>query len=105
MDMNEYRAWMAETKKSETQWNFDFISWHNKKEILAYTGGVNGQYVSIEQNGEMQIGTYEGAYPHIGEAIFKRRAHKKYQDFNEALTRAIEIGGMTFLVDFLTKGF
>lgn len=43
---------------------------------LYYTGGESGLFINIEVEGNLKIGTYEEAIPHIGEAIFVLKAEK-----------------------------
>lgn len=80
MDQQEYNAWKTETARSETRFILDQIPWYNRKEILFYKGGVNGCYVWIFADGTATIGTYEGAVPHIGEAMFNEIHRNKVAD-------------------------
>ena len=59
----------------------------------------HGAYMRIHKDGRLDVGAYEGAIPHIGEAIFMPKAEKQYSDFNEAFTAALQLGGKQFLVD------
>jgi hypothetical protein len=80
MDANEYAAWKVETARSETRFILDEIHWYNRKEILLFKGGVDGVYVWIFNDGTATIGTYEGAVPHIGEAMFTEIHRNKVAD-------------------------
>ena len=55
--------------------------------------------MSIHKDGRLELGSYESAIPHIGEAVFMPKSEKQYADFNEAFTAALQLGGKQFLVD------
>ena len=50
----------------------------------------------IGTDGMLRAGTYEGAIPHIGEALFTVKAEKKFDSWNEAFQQALEAGGVQF---------
>ena len=50
-----------------------------------------------------QAGNYEGAIPHIGEAFFKPAVERQFKDYNEAYTKAMEAGGIQFLIDMFSQ--
>jgi hypothetical protein len=71
MNKEEFEKWKRITEVSENNWLFDpIVSANTPGSHLIYKGGFNGGYVWIEPNGEACIGTYQGAIPHIGEAMF-----------------------------------
>lgn len=70
MTKKEYREWQELTAASETHWVLDEITWLNQHEALLYRGGQNGAYILAKADGTAEIGKYEGALPHIGEAMF-----------------------------------
>jgi hypothetical protein len=80
MDRQEAANWIAETKKSETNWMLDQTTAYNQGIYLLYKGGHDGVYVKIDKNGEIVCGYYEGAYPHIGEAIFFPKFKKQFDN-------------------------
>ncbi|MDD3229890.1 MAG: hypothetical protein PHE09_11815 [Oscillospiraceae bacterium] len=47
----------------------------------------------------ISLGTYEGAFPHIGEALFTQKAEHQYASFDEAFQAACRIGCKQFLAD------
>lgn len=51
----------------------------------------------------MQMGTYEEAMLHIGEAIFTVKAEKNCGIFNAAFQSACQLGGRTFLTDIFSN--
>ncbi len=52
-------------------WVEDAVSRLNGRGCLYYSGGESGIYMRITPDGTLQVGNYEGAIPHIGEALFK----------------------------------
>lgn len=101
MDQKECENWIAITASSSYKWVEDRISYLNGRGSLYYTGGEDGVYIQISNDGTLKIGTYEGASPHIGEALFKVKEEQKYADFNEAFQMACKIGGRKFLKDLI----
>lgn len=101
MDINEYNAWIEETRRSNFNWNMDEVAKENRGEYFFYIGGESGRFIRIDGTGKMDLGTYEEAVPHIGDALFRVEASKQYASQAEALNRAIQNGGMSFLMDFL----
>jgi len=71
MTHEEFQNWLEFTKSSETQWIVDVVTFVNRGEILVYRGGVDGIYLLCQPDGTATIGTYEGAMPHIGEAVLR----------------------------------
>jgi hypothetical protein len=69
---------------------------------MYYTGGEDGIYMRIQKDGLLEAGNYEGAFPHIGEAMFKAAVTKQFDNYNDAYTRAMEAGGKQFLVDMFS---
>lgn len=101
MDQKECENWIAVTASSSYKWVEDRISYSNGRGYLYYTGGEDGVYIQISNDGTLKIGTYEGAFPHIGEALFKVKEEQKYTDFNEAFQVDCKIGGRKFLKDLI----
>lgn len=97
---NEYDLWLAETKKSEYQWMLDEITRLNKGDLLLYKGGMDGIFIEIQKDGLLLIGKYEGAIPHIGDAIFTTTAKKQFENQDKAIQRAVNVGGLDFLLAF-----
>lgn len=62
-------------------------------------GGESGAFMRITAEGNLMVGTYEGAFPHIGEACFINKAEHKFKDFNEGFQYACQLGGIKFLSD------
>ena len=96
MTKAEFTAWQAETERSRGQWIVDSI--HNGQprvgekpedcHALVYRGGVNGWCLWVWASGRVEIGRYEGAIPHIGEASFRvLHTFTCYRDWNDAVTR------------------
>ena len=98
----ELKQWMAVTEHSRYQWTEDQVTRLNGRGALYYFGGENGVYMRIQPGGTLSVGTYEGAFPHIGEAIFTQKAAQECGGFNQALQRAMELGGQRFLQDMFS---
>ncbi len=69
---------------------------------IYYTGGESGAFMRITAEGSLTVGTYEGAFPHIGEACFISKAEHKFKDFNEGFQYACQLGGIKFLADLFS---
>lgn len=65
-------------------------------------GGESGAFMRITAEGNLTVGTYEGAFPHIGEACFINKAEHKFKDFNERFQYACQLGGIKFLADLFS---
>jgi hypothetical protein len=84
----EFDLWKQVTAASRRGWVIDPIQLANHSRVLAYKGGESGTYVEIEPNGKMAIGVYEGAVPHIGEAIFTEQGIKQFDTAADAYKKA-----------------
>ena len=71
MIKDEIKAYLALTESSRSQWTENEIYWLNSHGAKYYRSGENGVYIKIQQNVGLEIGNYEGAIPHIGEAIYQ----------------------------------
>jgi hypothetical protein len=103
MNQGEFKYWQAITKSSEDGWVEDVITRLNGKGTLYYTGGEDGRYMRLSPDGKLTVGTYEGAFPHIGEAMFKQEAEHQYGSFDEAFQAACKLGGTEFLADIFSN--
>ena len=102
MTDQELERWLAVTANSQYQWTEDDVTRLNGRGALYYLGGEDGVYLRIQPEGTISIGTYEGAYPHIGEALFTPKAVQDCGDYNQALQTAMRLGGQKFLQDMFT---
>ena len=103
MTKKEFVAWQAITESSRNKWTECEIFRLNDHGRLYYIGGKDGQYIEIDNNGRLKIGTYEGAIPHIGEATFKKIYSKQCKNLNDAFETAIvKVGGKKFLADMFS---
>lgn len=102
MDQREFEHWQAVTSSSQHMWVEDAVARLNGRGCLYYTGGESGIYMRITQEGTLQVGNYEGAVPHIGEALLGPGAERKCGSFNEAFQQACELGGRKFLADMFS---
>ena len=102
MNQKELEHWQAVTASSTHRWVEDSIFRLNGRGAMYYTGGEGGSYMKISQDGTLELGAYEGALPHIGEAIFTVKAQKQCADFGEAFRVACQIGGKKFLMDMFS---
>jgi len=97
-----FAAWLAVTESSRFKWVEDDIYRLNGRGAMYYTGGEDGIYMRIQQDGTLEAGNYEGAIPHIGEAMFTVALIKQFASFSEAYKAAMESGGKQFLVDMFS---
>lgn len=102
MDEKEFAYWQAITQASTYRWTEDTITQRNGAGNLYYTGGENGRYMRLSPDGKLTLGTYEGAYPHIGEALFRVAVEHQCKDINEAFQVVCRIGGLQFLQDLFS---
>ena len=101
MTKQEFEDWKAHTELSTHKWTLDPI--HNGKNgqnYLFHIGGCDGQYIIID-NGDITVGDYIGALPHIGEALFQPLYNKHFDDDNTAIKVLIETAGLSFLIDIM----
>jgi hypothetical protein len=70
MNQKEFEGWKAVTESSAYRWVEDSIFRLNGRGAMYYTGGEDGIYMKISKDGILELGDYEGALPHIGEATF-----------------------------------
>ena len=98
----ELKQWLAVTENSRYQWTEDEVTRLNGRGALYYFGGEDGVYMRIQPDGTLSIGTYEDAFPHIGEAFFTPKATQNCGNFNQAFQKAIELGGQHFLQDMFS---
>ena len=103
MTQHELEHWLKVTASSEYRWVEDEITRRGGRGALYYTGGEDGIYMRLSPDGRLTAGTYEGAFPHIGEALFTRKAEHQYASFSEASQAALEFGGIQFLADMLSS--
>lgn len=103
MTQHELEHWLKVTASSEYRWVEDEITRRGGRGALYYTGGEDGIYMRLSPDGRLTAGTYEGAAPHIGEALFTQKAEHQYASFSEASQAALEFGGIQFLVDMLSS--
>lgn len=99
----ELKQWIAVTANSQYQWTEDEITRLNGRGALYYFGGEDGIYFRIRPEGELSVGTYKGAFPHIGEACFTPKAVVACDSFDQAFQRAATLGGQQFLQDMFSS--
>lgn len=102
MTKDEFAYWQSRIENSRFQWTEDEIFRLNKRGAFYYNGGEDGIYIKIHKDGLVEAGTYEGAFPHIGEALFTVEAKRQCRDFNEAFGLAMNAGGKKFLMDMFS---
>ncbi len=98
----ELNQWRAVTENSRYQWTEDEVTRLNGRGALYYFGGEDGIYMRLTTEGKLSIGTYEGAYPHIGEALFTQKSAMDCGSFDQAFQKAVETGGSKFLQDMFS---
>ena len=103
MTKEEFESWKAYTAASAHRWQEDAIFRLNGKGLFYYTGGEDGMYIEIRKDGALEVGTYEGALPHIGEAMFTTKAERQCANFDEAFQTACGLGGQGFMADMFSQ--
>ena len=76
MNQEEFNYWGEITAGSSCRWREDTITRLSGWGALYYMGGESGAFIRISPEGMLQMGTYEEAMPHIGEAISTVKAEK-----------------------------
>lgn len=102
MEHDEFKYWQSITNESVYRWIEDSITRMNGNGNLFYTGGEDGKFIRLSPEGKLTVGTYEGAFPHIGEAVFKITAEHQYSDNSEAFRAMCELGGEKFMEDLFS---
>jgi|GEM_PF-2171533 len=97
-------AWIAVTESSRFRWVEDEIVRLNGRGAMYYTGGEDGIYMRISNDGKLEAGNYEAAFPHIGDAFFIPLVVKQFDNFSDAYKAAMEAGGKQFLTDMFSGG-
>ena len=103
MNAQEFKEWQAVTASSTNHWTVDTCQMQNTNRVLAYIGGASGAFVEIDATGKATAGRYDGAVPHIGEALFQPQHTRQYASQSEAIARIAERLGLGFLLA-LTQG-
>jgi hypothetical protein len=88
----EFKAWEVRIASGIKHWIEDKVLSHNQKCAFFYRGGEDGVYIKIGKDGSFDAGTYEGAYPHIGEAMFRRLIHEQFDSYDAAYQRVVKLG-------------
>ena len=101
MTKKELEQGQAVTNSSQYRWVEDHITRLNGRGTLYYTGGGDGCFMRITPEGNLTIGIYEGAFPHIGEACFQAEAEKNCGNYYKAFQKACEFERIKFLTEML----
>ena len=102
MNQAEFDYWSAVTASSKHKWVEDEIYRHNGRGSFYYTGGEDGIYIEATKEGQLQYGRYEGAIPHIGEAIFMPAETLQFASYSAAYNEMLRRCGVQFLVDMFS---
>ena len=103
MNHEEFACWQAVTASSTGRWVEDAVTSQNGKGNLFYIGGEEGVYMRIYPDGRLSVGTYEYAFPHIGEAVFTAKVERHFANVEEAFQTAVQLGGKKFMTDLLSS--
>lgn len=98
MTKTEFAQWKAWTDRCGKYWTIDPIHNGVNRDLIAHIGGESGRYIMIALDGMVNLGSYVGACPHIGESIFKPAWTKKSESFERAIIRAAMAGGLDVLM-------
>ena len=106
MTANEYAEWKIEMARNRGHWKVDPV--HDGDEdrmLLMYVTEVEdstaGQYIMVQQNGRASAGSFEGAEPHMGEAIYHEGWAHDFANYSTAVARVIERTGANILMALL----
>ena len=96
MTKEEAERWLCVTARSKIAWQLDQI--HNTvDDSIIYKGGTNGFFLTTRRlysqshprvalnRWVVQVGTYEGAMPHIGEAVFTVIGSKAFESVGDII--------------------
>lgn len=62
--------------RSTYGWTMDPVLWHNQQTMLFYKGvDGEGEFIQIDAKGNVEIGAYQYALPHITDGDFKAYQH------------------------------
>ena len=103
MTEREFEAWTAETARSRGSWLLDPV-FQASGRTMFYRGGEDGTYVTIV-GAEVEVGSYEGAVPHIGEALFHTRCKKQFPTEAEASLAVAAATGVRACCSVCGKSF
>lgn len=91
MTKKEFEAWQEETAKSKDSWQVDKIHC-SLADALLYKGGENGRYIHLHYS-LVECGTYTGAIPHVGNALFSIEVSHNFGNVSEAWATVSELVG------------
>ncbi len=103
---SDYAAWVRFMRSRRGRWTVDPIhDGENGRRLLCFCPGLadetRGVFVEVEADGTVCAGTYEGAFPHIGEALFRGRWERNFGTQGEALRVVAERLGVPFLLGLI----
>jgi len=101
MNAEEFEKWAAFQKKNAGHWVMDRVREMNTGDLFFYNAlpsdPARGIFVEITKAGALRSGRFEGAVPHIGEALFTIKVDKKFENQDKAFTHAVTALGLSFL--------
>ena len=99
MTPEEFGAWKKWTRESGCRWTVDPIhDGRGGRDLLLFIGGESGMYLRFSNGDTLEIGSYEGAVPHIGEAVFHMEERMTFDSSVLTVLFATEIAGQAFLL-------
>lgn len=110
MNAKEFESWTQSMKHNRGHWKVDPVHDGSKdsgKSLLLYKtkddDHTSGEYISVVEN-QVHAGQFEGAVPHMGEALFKSLWSQEFKSYNEALTTVVERVGVSLLFALILPG-
>jgi hypothetical protein len=95
----EFEAWKKWTKESGYHWTVDPIhDGRDGRDLLLFVGGESGKFLRFNNWDTLEIGSYEGAVPHIGEAVFHMEERMAFDNCVLTVVSAMEIAGQAFVI-------
>lgn len=87
------------TREADHLWTVDPIhDGRDGRDLLLFIGGESGKFLRFSNWDTLEIGSYEGAVPHIGEAVFRMEERMTFDSSVLAVLSATEIAGQAFLI-------
>ena len=108
MNSEEYAHWTEFMRSKRGMWQVDPIhDGLDGRDLMVFAGYTTdpsrGVYVRVHGR-RSEAGVYEGAVPHIGEALFTPRWTAYFETVNKAMAATIERLGLPFLTALAGSG-
>ncbi len=108
MTPNEYTKWETHMKSQRGKWSVDLIhDGQDGRRLLLFRldrdSSIRGVYINID-GCHANAGTFDGAVPHMGDALYTPNWNRQFDSNNAAMTFVIERVGMPLLMGLIGCG-